>query len=229
MELLGVSRVICFTLVRNGHGTLNGLSLLCLIWLVTGPVLVSVWCFSGCVPSVAGNGVWSLGGTAGRRDGSQGGVPTGRVPTTLNQVGSHANSASISVCLFEPVAVMLTDIQSLLPVVDIHYFFFFFPPLLSLSALLWVVMVLITPIRVRVSLISRHIRDVPVPVSIVRHLYLQRFHPKLFHATVVSPLSYFLTDLVIVFLWLVQVMNCPSLKPTEPEAPESLLLSCWQK
>ncbi|TMS04947.1 hypothetical protein E3U43_010104, partial [Larimichthys crocea] len=34
---------------------------------------------------VSGSGAWSLGGTAGRRDGSQGGTLTGGVPNGLNQ------------------------------------------------------------------------------------------------------------------------------------------------
>ncbi|CAK6976009.1 uncharacterized protein LOC121911615 isoform X3 [Scomber scombrus] len=33
--------------------------------------------------SESGNGAWSLGGTAGRRDGSRGGTPTGGTPTSL--------------------------------------------------------------------------------------------------------------------------------------------------
>ena len=67
-----------------------------------------------------------LGGAAGRRNGSQGGTLTGGVPTALKQVGIHANSASISLCLSEPVAVMLADIQSLLPTVETHYFFSYY-------------------------------------------------------------------------------------------------------
>lgn len=73
---------------------------LVMTWLVTGPPLVSFWCFSGCVPSVSVNGAWSLGGTTGRRDGSRGGALAGGVPTALNQVGVHANSAFISLCLW---------------------------------------------------------------------------------------------------------------------------------
>lgn len=67
-----------------------------------------------------GHGAWA--GPAGRRDGSPGGTLTGGAPTTLKQVGIHANSASMSPYLCEPVAVMLADIQSLLPAVKIHYF-----------------------------------------------------------------------------------------------------------
>lgn len=64
-------------------------------WLVTGFAHVCSWCFSDCVPSVSGNGACRHGGSAGRRESSQGGTLTGGSPTALKQVGIHANSASL--------------------------------------------------------------------------------------------------------------------------------------
>lgn len=92
-------------------------------WLVTGFAHVCSWCFSDCVPSVSGNGACRHGWECWEERKQPGWhvdwsianhCQTGRNPCQL--------CLPPPVRLSESVAVMLADIQSLLPAVKIYSF-----------------------------------------------------------------------------------------------------------